>query len=698
MIMEMDLQRFLDERTTFNINTIDVVFDRIRPFISLKPGNGCRYINLPMAFDTEFSSFRDEHDKKVGLMYVWMIGICGMAIVGRTFDELKIVCDKISTFFQLSGNVRCIMYVHFLGADFEYIRHHFEWDKIFAMEPHDPVYAITSIGIEFRCSYHLSGYKLERVGNKLNKYHCEKLVGQLDYRLIRTPDTPLSNTELDYCINDVKVLCAYIQEEIERNNNDITQIPLTKTGYVRRFARESCFKNKYRYQSLMRSLTITADEFKMLHNGFQGGFTHSNPCNTRIVLEDVTGIDISSSYPAALASERMPMGKGKCVHVNSKDEFKSLIKSKHCVFEVCFEGLHSNVYFDSYISESKCRVKEKWFSQNGRIVYASRIITTITEVDFQVINTVYNWDRMIVGNIWVYDSDYLPSEFIHAMLTLYQQKTMMKGIPELEYEYNKIKEDQNSFYGMTVTSPIRDIIPYDDEWGKPVTPELNEALKIYNRNHQRFLFYPWGVYTTAYARRNVWSAILECSDDHVYSDTDSEKFLNYDKHKQYIANYNKLIQSKLQRACKCHGISFEYYCRPKNNKGVVKPLGVWDFDAHYKRFKTLGAKRYLYELDDGSIHYVVAGAKREGIKWMENHYDDVFEAFDDGLTIPAGESGRITHTYINERRQGIITDYMGNDYEYDVLSALHMEESEYSLSMAESYMDYILDIRTVETE
>ena len=33
---------------------------------------------------------------------------------------------------------------------------------------------------------------------------------------------------------------------------------------------------------------------------------------------------------------------------------------------------------------------------------------------------------------------------------------------------------------------------------------------------------------------------------------------------------------------------------PVTKDGKEKIIGIWDLDGHYKRFKTLGAKRYLY--------------------------------------------------------------------------------------------------------
>ena len=78
----------------------------------------------------------------------------------------------------------------------------------------------------------------------------------------------------------------YIQERIE-TDGDITRIPYTKTGYVRRYCRNSCMyegrshkKNGWKfleYSRLMEGLQLEVDEYKQLKRAFQGGFTTLTP-------------------------------------------------------------------------------------------------------------------------------------------------------------------------------------------------------------------------------------------------------------------------------------------------------------------------------------------------------------------------------------------------------------------------------------
>ena len=102
-----------------------------------------------------------------------------------------------------------------------------------------------------------------------------------------------------------------------------------------------------------------------------------------------------------------------------------------------------------------------------------------------------------------YRKEYLPTEFINSILHLYEMKTKLKGVKGKEVEYLNSKEMLNSCYGMCVTNPLRDEILCDGEsWDvEHLTGEKQlEMLNKYNDSKNRFLFYPWGIYVTAFAR------------------------------------------------------------------------------------------------------------------------------------------------------------------------------------------------------
>lgn len=236
----------------------------------------------------------------------------------------------------------------------------------------------------------------------------------------------------------------------------------------------------------------------------------------------------------------------------------------------------------------------------------------------------------------------------------------------------------------------------DGEWRDPAIPDIEEAIEKYNNKKDRFLFYPWGVYVTALARRSLWSGILEFGDDYIYSDTDSIKAINIEKHKRYIQNYNRHCRQLLKEAMKHHGLPLEM-CHPKTVKGEEKWLGEWDFEGLYdlNGFRTLGCKRYM-TLKNGKLSITVSGLnKKVAVPYMLEKYKTVekcFDAFDDKLVIPAGHTGKLTHTYIDDECSGKIIDYQGNVGRYSEKSFVHLEDQEYSLSINQVFKDFILSI------
>ena len=686
---------WLNDNTAYTPSQIDDVIAKVRDVCAYTKQGSVKYLNIPFSFDTETSSFYDGYGDKVAIMYVWMLGICGLVVMGRTWDEWEYVYNRLVYNFRTCGKRRILIYIHNISFDFNFIRKHHNFDKVFATDRYQPLYAITEEGIEFRCSYRLSGYSLDKLAQNLHHHKIKKLLGELDYRQIRHTQTPLTDEEKHYCLNDVKIVNAYIDELIDREGV-ISNIPLTKTGFVRRLCRKACFEN-VNYKISIHNMKLTAKQFSLCKDGFQGGFTHNNPIYTNEILEDIYSEDITSSYPESLFDDPYPMESPKEVHPQTYTEFYNYLQNYCCIIKIGFTDIRPKKWYDFYISASKCEIHGKHITSNGRIVSADEIITTITNVDFDIINYMYKWDydKLDIYEMLIFKRDYLPTPFVKSLIELYQKKTELKGVEGKEVEYSVTKQNQNSFYGMTVTSPVKDIYNYNGEWLPPETPDLDDAIEHYNNNHNRFLYYVWGVFCTAYARRNIWKAIIECGDDYVYCDTDSIKFKNFSAHAEFFKRYNKEIEEKHRRACKAHGIPFEM-CNPKNIKGENKLLGAFEIDGIYDKFKTLGAKRYLYKRGD-KYGLVVAGLGKSGLTYLLNKYgDDIFEHFDDGMTIPAEYSGRLTHTYIDEKRQGVVTDLYGNTCEYCELSGVHLEPATFTLGMAGEFIRFITQMKEGE--
>lgn len=733
----------------------------------------CEYFNIPAAFDIETTSWTDgkypnSSPIHLATMYIWQFGLNGSVIYGRTWAQFEQLLAILELRMGLSEYRHLIIYVHNLAYEFQFIRRRpaFDWDKVFAIKRRRPVYAICS-GFEFRCSLFLSNYALEYLGdNILTKYKVKKLVGSLDYTLPRHYNTPLTPGELAYCVNDVKVVMCYIQEKIE-HDGDITKLPLTNTGYVRNYCRKECFyegleseeereRVKLAYRAIMKSLQVQSEEeYEQLHRGFMGGFTHASAvyAASESAISRVGSADLTSSYPFTLVAQYFPMSSftliGTC---NDAELFKHYLNKYCCLFDIKFINLKPRVEFENILSISRCWDVEDGRVNNGRVISAAQASTTLTELDFESIIRFYTWDSIKVTNLRIARRGYLPKALILAVLDLYKDKTELKGKADKAMEYLVAKGMINAAYGMMVTAIIRDEYLYDnDEGWERIAADVSSQLDGYNSNFNRFLYYGWGVWVTAHARHNLFSAILEFGEDYLYSDTDSIKGINFEDHLPYFKSYNSNVFDQLFRMCRHYNIDFNKV-RPKD-----KMIGVWDIEPGYRRFRSAGAKRYIYENLDYSLGLTCAGVNKkfvlpyllyeygggneledEAHQWLEDYnypllrrdpgafiklariayaekdgtpwkeakqwliekrlanyltYEKIFYLFKEGLYIPPEHTGKMTLDYIDRPLKAMMTDFMGLPAIVEEYSAVYMEPQHYYMSQAADYLRLLSGIR-----
>lgn len=673
----------------------------------IKTNKKVTYLNIPCAFDIETTSMVI-NGEKFAFSYIWQFGI-GLDNVyyGRTWGELLDFLEDLKGYLDLNESKRLVIYVHNLGYEFQFMRKYFNWVNIFAIDERKPIKAICDLGIEFRDSYILSGYSLANTAKNLTKHKIEKLVGDLDYSLIRHTETALTEQELKYCENDILIILAYIDEQINQYK-DITKIPMTNTGRVRSYVRNNCYydntnhrksnKGKYtRYRKIMSDLTLDIKSYLQLKTAFMGGFTHSNPHLTGITLDNVGSIDLTSSYPSVMCAEKYPMSRPKELNPKSYSELKEMMNLYCIVLDVKYIGLKNILGYESYISESKCKTTKGSIVNNGRIFEADEIEITLTDVDINIIEKVYSWDKIALQNVRGFRKGYLPKPIIESILNLYQDKTTLKGVQGKETEYLLSKGMLNSVYGMCVTDIVKDNAIYDDadNWGFEKV-DIDEEIQKYNDSKNRFLYYAWGIWVTAYARRNLWTGIIAVGNDYIYSDTDSIKALNYEKHKPYVDAYNKNVLMKLYKMC--DELDFDpSLLKPKTIKGESKPLGIWEFEGNYDRFKTLGAKRYLVQEKDSYTLTVAGLSKANGIEYIKNVCENdsvkIFNMFNDELYIPSDKTGKMTHTYLDNEQSFNVIDYNGKEKIEHSLSSVHLGACDFTLSISKQYLQFLSNLK-----
>lgn len=659
-------------------------------------------------------NFDTKNYKQLAFTYIWMFSLDEKIIIGRTWDEYKLFINALCKKFNLSSNKRIITYVHNLSYDFQFYRTEFEWENVFATEKRKLIYATGSNGIEYKCSYMLSNLTLEQVGKNLVKYKAEKKVGDLDYDLIRTWKTPLTDKEIEYCCYDVIVLNNYIKECMENEAHDlITDLVLTNTGRVRKYCREYCLseENRFEYNLIMKEMSLTVDIYEHLKQCFQGGFTHANAINSMTTIKDVFSVDFTSSYPAVLLMRKYPMGSWCKLKPKTMDAFNSLIKSRACLFVAHFKNIKlKDMFSDSIISSNKCLKLKKPIVNNGRVTSAEYLQIVVNEIDYLAITKFYDFEDFQWGWFASCRKDYLPRPLLECILHFYKNKTTLKDVIGEEANYQLLKGMLNSSFGMMVTDIIREVIEYDDKCGWLSSKDDKEkAIDKYNKSKSRFLSYEWGVWCTSYARYNLFSGIFELKSDFIYADTDSLKFTNYESHKNYFEWYNNTyIPNLIKKVCLARNLNEEDFT-PKTIKGKTKLIGVWDLESKYDAFRTLGAKRYLVKYNESDEHYkkdldgysiTVSGInKKVALPYLyekaKKEHVEMSETFNEELYVDGEHSGKLLHSYIDNPIDEEITDYLGITARVIQKTAVHLEPTSYAIGdTIHEYIDYVRGIKT----
>lgn len=544
------------------------------------------YYNIPCAFDIETTNINCE--TPYAFMYCWQFCFIDTVIFGRTWEQLRKLFDFLTNVLALSKTNRLCIYCHNLAFEFQFLWSQIEIDRVFAREPRKIITALSG-GIEFRCSYYLSNMSLDKFCENSPSCRHRKLSGTYDYRKVRYPWSKLTYKENKYRYNDVRGLCECIADKLKEDT--IATIPLTSTGYVRREARKAVRTNPKNIERLENE-ALTKEQYIMCKEAFRGGDCHANALYTNTVVENVHSYDMQSAYPGVMLSCKFP---GKFKTLSIKNFAKCYRGRKHAMlFRAKFYNIeHKQAYGNPYIPTAKCRQIKKGVFDNGRIIYAKSLEITLTDIDYQIIEHDYKYDKVEVANCYYAEYDYLPKELRLEIMKYFEAKTKLKGIKGHEYEYMKSKNKLNSEYGMMVTDIINNKIIFENgEWIDDEPECIESEIEKHYKSKKLFLSYQWGVWVTAWTRLRLRKFIWRSGIDYVYCDTDSNKT---------IGDYDKIVDELNNEIINENEKADIYPWLDYNGKRYM--LGIWEKEGEMA-IKTLGAKKYITK-QKGSSKYSV---------------------------------------------------------------------------------------------
>lgn len=627
--------------------------------------NYISYYNTFGTFDIETTSLTDK-----GLMYLWGFCIGEDVIIGRNWEEFLLLINTIVEYFDLNYNFRFVIYVHNLSFEFQFMRNFLKWEEIFALEEREPITALSSNGIEFRCSYKLTNMSLMKFCEQSKKcIHYKKDGDKFNYKKLRFPDTKLLEYEYIYQYCDAKGLHESLEELLEDDN--IARIPITSTGYVRRDCRNAVRKNKENRELLLRS-KLDSFLYLMLRAGRRGGDTHALAQYVGEILSDVDSWDIKSSYPYVMLTHLFPMGAFREVSAYRNDSYCYLMEVTFT--EVKLKGVKEM----PYIPIAKCTLKDNVRNDNGRVIYASRIRTIITDIDLDIINDVYDIENIEFNIIYRAESGLLPIELRKVIINYFELKTSLEGGDP--YYYNKSKNKINAIFGMMLTDICRLTITYDGEWGKE-DEGVEKLIEKYYNSKNSFLAYQWGIWVTAHARKRLHEPMKDdgCKGYGLYSDTDSWKMKK---------GYNREVFERINKEIKDNADLYDVKPYVTRKDGSKVYLGIWEYEGRYDSFKTLGAKKYCYE-KEGKLTVTVAGLnKKHGAEYLTKIGG--IEKFKEGLIFPPEYSKR-TYSVYHDVKEPYYEEY--NNHRYLTGSSLAIHDTTYELGVTEEYGSLLKEIK-----
>lgn len=652
------------------------------PTFNIKVGKETRkFLNCAFAIDIETTSCIDDNGREVAFPWSYQIGINEECFIT---SDYKLFYDFINRLNEWLINqdlyIHCT--IHNLPYEFTFFSGFLNFSDVLAKENGKPLVCYCG-NIRFIDTYQISGLSLEKLSKNYTK---TKKIKDLDYKKWRCPEMlkTLTEEEQRYIIDDVIILNEYWNSnEIQRyiKKQGYTKIPLTNTAKVRMMLYNSVdSKTRKEIVDKLASIFPTLDIYQMLLRGFSGGVVKSNPRYTDIILNDVGQVDLTSSYPASLFKNFYPVSQFIDCDVKRLEEFE---RDYNYMVDVELFNIKSTKPMRT-ISLSKCIDFKNTKIDNGRIISADYIKITLTDIDFKYLFKFYDFDYNITRCIKA-KSGRLPHYFIKVMVELYKSKNELKPLyekdPTLKAEYFNAKSMLNSIYGMCVykDKPVN----YTYENGK-WNIDLNDNYHKFNK--QSLLTFSWGCWCSAYSRGALYDGILICGDDIIYSDTDSCKFLNKEKHIKSFNEWNLLNDRKVRSACAYYGIAYK----------IMAGIGRYDFESDVKEFKTLGSKRYIH---DG--HITISGISDKAFQeYCKKIGKKPIDCFYDGFSIPKEYTMKNTSKYyINNDKPYIYKyQYNGVKYELPIINYIYMCDAPWSMSLSKDYRNLLLLLHNVSRE
>lgn len=640
------------------------------------------YVDVTATLDIETTNTPDD-----GFLYTIQLCIAGQCVLFRYVEDWIDCMQRIMDGMELNQERRLVLYVHNLGYEWYYMvqimREAWGEPEGLYTKARKPLYIRFSNGLEFRDSLKL--FQKSLAGATKGLPH-EKLAGDLDYRMYRTPDTPLSPDEWNYCINDVLGLWEAIERLKKEHGYTQASIPLTNTGMVIEEVNRHIRKDGKTYIA-MQELLLNKQQLHLAYKCMAGGDTHGTRWRAGRVYEWCNSADLKSAHPSEQILWKFPAGPVMDLEPDTPQEDMELLIDEGYgwiakVFVWDFQVRPDCP--DPIVSVSKCEdIHGRTGSDNGRLLGAEGAIIYMDSNDWQRFREAYTFGGMLAIEAVAFELKYLPNAFREAIMS----KFVIKETAEDGPDRNFAKICVNTIFGACAQKTVRDeyTIMIEDlieserlNWEDNL--EAMEEKKVINSQKKKFPFL-WGLWTASLTRLELWRLIKTVGwENAIYWDTDSVKYEG-----AKVPGIDTVFNARIRSQCK------ERNAVVLNRKGKEVYIGSAEdehptVDYGYRRFTFLHAKCYAAESWNDKkgryeIETTIAGVgKREGIAALHGDISNLQE----GLYID--DAGGLMLAYIDKP----VT--VRKDFKKETLSAsfIYMKPRDYLIRGSGSMKEMLL--------
>jgi hypothetical protein len=329
-------------------------------------------------------------------------------------------------------------------------------------------------------------------------YQLPLLKGEIDYAAKREIGHELTEEEIAYIDNDVRIAALVIEKFLEQGLTKMTCGSNALSDYK---AMQGGMKG---FRCWFPKLDDEEDAF--IRKAYRGGFTWVNPKYQGKRIADGIVFDVNSLYPSVMAScadERLPYGNpvwfsGKPKEIEAYDLWVAQITC-------CFRLRDEHIPCIQLKGNFRFKQTEYLEKSDGEVTF------TISSVDWELIKQQYHvYNLRWHGGYYFKSAKFLFSGYVNKWVGVKNQATIdgnagMRQIAKLML---------NSLYGKFATRTtvysrrpmlVNDVLKYVD-----LPPQERQPIYL-----------PVGVFITAWARYKTITTAQKVYDRFIYADTDS---------------------------------------------------------------------------------------------------------------------------------------------------------------------------------